>query len=77
MVLEGCESRDDFAFEPECRHAVRDALLGIRDDSTDGLTQLLQRRPLRLVERGYLFVDPLRWHPVIVECGRDVIKAGT
>ena len=35
MVLEGCESGDDLALQPERRHAVGDALLYLGNDIED------------------------------------------
>jgi len=64
--LEGGEPRDHLPLPTVCGHAVGDALLGIRDDAEDGLPQLLQRLPLRLVQPGQVFIDPAVWHPIIL-----------
>jgi len=66
VVLEGCESRDHLAFQPERRHAVRDDLLGIREDVADGLTQLLKRRALGLSDLRQVVVNLWFRHDVIV-----------
>ncbi len=57
MVLERCESGDDFPLHPECRETVGDSFVSVGHHLKDGLAQALQRRPFRLIEVGQVFVN--------------------
>ena len=48
MVLGGAEPRDTLAAHLEARHALREALLSVRQQRRDHLSPLGQRRLLRL-----------------------------
>lgn len=57
MALESGETSDRLASELERRHAVRDALLRLRDDRGDRVAQLHKRRSLGLVRSPEVVVD--------------------
>src|SRR5450759_229180 len=71
MVLEGGKPGDGFPAKLERRHAIRDALFGIRDNRHDGLAQLRKRAPLGLVERGEILVDLVPDHGGIFDGRTD------
>ncbi len=66
MVLKCGESSDCLAPDLEGRDAVGDPLLGLGKDIDDGLAQLGQCCPLRLLQRIEVLVDFLRRHGPIV-----------
>jgi hypothetical protein len=57
VLLEGSRACDHLPFHLECRHAVGDALVGVRDDPQDGFAQQLQGRLLRLFDLEQVLVD--------------------
>ena len=62
MVLECSESRDRLAVDLEARHAIGDALLGIREHRKHIATHLFARRASRLGDAGQVLIDLLRSH---------------
>jgi hypothetical protein len=74
MVLEGGETRDGFAPEFERRHAVRHALLCVRDDRNDRVAQLGERCPLGLIKSAEVLVDLVLGHSGILKVGGERVK---
>ena len=57
MVLESSEASDGLAPKLEGRHAVGHALLGVGDDRHDGVAEVRQRGPLRLLKGVEIVVN--------------------
>ena len=57
MVLERCESGDDFPLHPECRETVGDSFFRFGHHPKNVLAQALQGGTLWLVEVGQVFVN--------------------
>lgn len=71
MLAERRETRDDLAVHPKRRDAIGDALLRVRDDPENHLTQLLKRYTLSLLDRPQIRVDLLSGHRQTVSESRQ------
>ena len=74
MALESRETSNGLAPELERRHAVRDALIRVRDERDDRVAQLGKRCPLGLIERAKVLVDLLLGHTGILTVGAEGVK---
>src|ERR1017187_4570655 len=74
MALESRETSNGFAPEPKGRHAVRDALLCVRDDRNDRVAQLGKRCSLGLIESPEVLVDLFLGHSGILKVGTEGVK---
>jgi len=71
VVLEGCKAGDGLALELERRVAVGDALLCVREELDDRVTQPGERRLLGLLECAEIPIDLLTGHSGILESPRS------
>src|ERR1700730_10030863 len=74
MALEGRETSNSLAPELKRRHAVRDALLCVRDDRNDRVAQLSKRCSLGLVKSAEVLVDLVLGHSGILKVGVEGVK---
>src|SRR5437899_3127588 len=74
MALESRETGNGFAPELKRRHAVRDALLSVRDDRNDRVAQLGKRGSLGLIKGAEVLVDLLLGHSGILKIGAERVK---
>jgi hypothetical protein len=56
------ETCHDFALDAKGRHGVRDAFLGVRNHTVDGVAQLTERAPFRFVEGFQVLIDLAAWN---------------
>src|ERR1035438_10760397 len=75
MALESRETSKGLAPQLEGRHAVRDALLCVRDDRKDRVAQLGKRCSLGLIKSAEVLVDLFLRHSCIFNVGAERVKA--
>src|ERR1035441_9224287 len=74
MALESRETSNGFALEPERGHAVRHALLCVRDDLDDRVAQLGKRCSLGLTKRAEVLVDFIVGHTGTFKVATRAVK---
>src|SRR5258708_38888991 len=74
MVLESRETSNGFALELKRRHAVRDALLCVREDRNDRVAQMGKRCSLGLIKSAEVLVDLVLGHSRILIVGVEGVK---
>jgi hypothetical protein len=74
MALESRETSNGFALEAERGHAVRHALLCVRDDLDDRVAQLGKRCSLGLTKRGEVLVDFIVGHTGTFKVATRAVK---